>query len=162
MSKAVMGAMLALATACVPTSPAVGGVTGLAVNADGQLVMMASWCGTAPDGVVIYRHEAGELLDQAKLKTSTLSAGITSVNLDEPPAIWKVAEGNLKFEKGRTYTVRAYSSTANATFLGVDFTLDTKRAIPSGRIVIQEHGTSDSRDVMLSEAEFSARAKHLC
>lgn len=47
-----------LAFSCGYGSPALGGLTGVTVNGDGDLTMVASWCGKAPDGVVVYRRPA--------------------------------------------------------------------------------------------------------
>ncbi|TDD40319.1 hypothetical protein E1286_34430 [Nonomuraea terrae] len=89
-----------LTVACGYGSPASGGLTGVTVNADGQLTMVASWCGNAPDGVVVYRRAAGELLEHADIKAPSMTGGIMSMNLEEMPAGWSLQEGSLNFEDG--------------------------------------------------------------
>ncbi|MEU4235523.1 hypothetical protein AB0F17_65630 [Nonomuraea sp. NPDC026600] len=73
-----------LLVACGYGSPAQMGATGVTVTANGQLVMVTSWCaGSAPDGVQVYRYDtAGELQEQADIKAPSLTGGsdVISVN----------------------------------------------------------------------------------
>ncbi|TMR90783.1 hypothetical protein [Nonomuraea basaltis] len=162
--KGIAALTLALAAvSCGYGSPAPGGLTGLTVNADGQLTMVAAWCGRAPDGVAVYRRAAGELLDQADIKAPPLTGGgIASMNLEEKPAEWSLREGSLSFADGQTYMVSPYSSETHVGLEGVNFTTRSKEKIPPGKIVIQESTSDGSKDVLLAEDEFKTRAKHYC
>ncbi|MEU7743944.1 hypothetical protein [Nonomuraea sp. NPDC049158] len=153
-----------LLVACGYGSPAQMGATGVTVTADGQLVMVTSWCsGSAPDGVRVYRYDtAGELQDQADIKAPSLTGGSASLNLEEIPAGWSLREGNLKFEDGVKYRVAAYSSKTNAMLRPVDFTTKVKKDIPLDRILIQEYLSDRDKNVLLADGEFKARARLHC
>ncbi|MBB6551061.1 hypothetical protein [Nonomuraea rubra] len=157
-------AVLALAltaVSCGYGNPVPGGLTGLAVNADGQVTMVAAWCGRAPDGVVVYRRAAGELVVQADIRAPSLTGGIASMNLEEKPSEWSLQEGSLSFDHGQVYKVHAYSSETHVKFLGAEFTTDSTKKMSPGQILIQNH-TGGAKDVLLTEEEFKAQAKHLC
>jgi hypothetical protein len=152
-----------LLVACGYGSPAQMGATGVTVTADGQLVVVTSWCGSAPDGVRVYRYDtAGELLDQADIKAPSLTGGSASLNLEEIPAGWFLREGNLKLEDGVKYRVAAYSSKTNAMLSPVDFTTKVKKDIPLDRILIQEYLSDRDKNVLLTDGEFKARARLHC
>ncbi|MFI7445035.1 hypothetical protein [Nonomuraea indica] len=149
-------------TACVPTTPAPGGLTGLTVNAGGELVMVASWCGEAPDGVVVARYAAGETLEQADIKTPPLSGTSLSVSLENIPPGWRIQNGDLNFIAGQTYVISPYSSRTHVRLQDVDFTTQTKNSIPIRKIMIQEYTNDGSKNVFLSQEEFNQRAKLYC
>ncbi|MFG1684179.1 hypothetical protein ACGFNP_28680 [Nonomuraea sp. NPDC049269] len=153
-----------LVVACGYGSPAQMGATGVTVTANGQLVMVTSWCaGSAPDGVQVYRYDtAGELQDQADIKAPSLTGGSASLNLEEIPAGWSLREGNLKFEDGVKYRVAAYSSKTNAMFRSVDFTTKVKKDVPLDRILIQDYLPDRDKNVLLTDGEFKARARLYC
>ncbi|TYB61391.1 hypothetical protein FXF51_28460 [Nonomuraea sp. PA05] len=149
------------AVSCGYGNPVPGGLTGLMVNADGQLTMVAAWCGRAPDGVVVYRRAADELLEQADVRAPVLTGGIASMNLEEKPSDWSLQEGSLSFDEGQVYKVHAYSSETHVKLLGAEFTTESKKKISRGQVLIQNHAGA-TKDVLLTEDEFKAQAKYLC
>ncbi|MFI7614237.1 hypothetical protein ACIBP6_23685 [Nonomuraea terrae] len=148
--------------ACGYGSPASGGLTGVTVNADGQLTMVASWCGNAPDGVVVHRRAAGELLEHADIKAPSMTGGIMSMNLEEMPAGWSLQEGSLDFEDGQTYLIAAYSLETHTRFADAYFTTQSKQKIAQGEVMIPDHSTTPAKDAFLTEGEFVAQAEHQC
>ncbi|GAA1722781.1 hypothetical protein [Nonomuraea bangladeshensis] len=155
---------LATATGCVPTSPAAGGVTGITVNAEGRMAVVAAWCQEPPDGVIIYRRVNGDLVDQADLKAPKLSGTTASLDLERIPPGWSLLKGDLNFRPGQKYVAGAYNATSHARMADVTFTNDTKEKITAGSILVQNHAEHhpDGVDALLSAAEFTARAQHYC
>ncbi|AQZ62480.1 unnamed protein product [[Actinomadura] parvosata subsp. kistnae] len=157
--------VLATAAGCVPASPARGGVTGLTVNAEGRLTVVAAWCGLPPDGVIVYRRVNGDLVDQADVRAPKLSGSSASVDLERVTAGWSLASGDLDFQPGQRYMAGAYNRTTHVRMADVGFTHNTKRKITPGRVLVQDHGNEkepDGVDVLISEAEFAARARREC
>lgn len=151
-----------LAFSCGYGSPALGGLTGVTVNGDGDLTMVASWCGKAPDGVVVYRRAGDDLVEQADIKAPALAGRIASMSLAELPAGWTLQHGSLNFENGSTYLVAGYSSETHVRFADAYFTTQSKEKIPQGKIMIPDHSTTPSTDAFLTEGEFVAQAKYQC
>lgn len=155
---------LALATGCVPTSPVNGGVTGITVNDEGRMTVVAAWCQQSPDGVIIYRRVNGDLVDQADLKAPKLSGRTASLDLERVSSGWSLLKGDLNFQRGQKYVAGAYNATTHVRMADVTFTIETKEKIKAGSILVQDYGERhpDGVDVLLSAAEFSDRAQHYC
>ncbi|MFG1617850.1 hypothetical protein ACGFI3_34265 [Nonomuraea wenchangensis] len=157
---------LALATlmGCVPTSPALTGLTGITVNAEGRLTLVVAWCQQPPDRVIVYRRVNDRLEDQAELKAPKLSGSPVFLDLEKIPLGWSLVEGDLNFQPGRKYVVSAYNAKRPGGTFRVSFTTAYKTKPTAGRILVQDHSGEqpDGVDVPLSSAEFVARAKHYC
>lgn len=161
--RGVVGITLVTAvTACVPTVPSRGGLTGLTVDANGELVMVASWCGEAPDGVVVYRRADGELLEQADIKTPPITGTSVSMGLERVPPGWRIHKGDLKFVEGQTYAISPYSTKTHVRLQEVNFTAQSKGKIPKEKIMIQEYTNNGRNNVFLSREEFNQRVKQYC
>jgi hypothetical protein len=156
-----IGLALTLA-ACAPSDSTTGGLTGLTVNGEGALVMVAAWCGAAPDGVEVLHDTAEGLRDQANIEAPPLNGKTVSLNLDEKPDGWTLKKGSLNFQDGQTYTVRPYISKTHTTLFGVSFTHQTREKIPRDRIMIQDYANGVTRDVLLTKEEFSTRTQYYC
>ncbi|WP_162794651.1 hypothetical protein [Nonomuraea lactucae] len=151
-------------TACAPTATAPGGLAGLAVNAEGEPVMVATWCGAAPDGVVVYRLAGGEFLDHADIKPPPLTGTSVSMSLEKLPPGWQIQKGDLNFIEGQTYAISPYSTKTHVRLREVNFTTQSKNQIPRGKIMIQEYSAElgGTKDVLLSQEEFNQRAERYC
>lgn len=158
---------LAAATGCfpLPSEPAPGGMTGVTVNADGHLTLVAAWCEQPPDGVVIYRRVNGEHVDQADLTAPPLTGSTVSLDLEHIPPGWSLTSGDLDFVRGRKYMGSAYSLKTHVRMYDVVFTTESKKRVRPGQVIITEYGEQDGEtghDVLVSTAEFNARAPHFC
>ncbi|GAA3533371.1 hypothetical protein GCM10022419_010760 [Nonomuraea rosea] len=160
---AILGTQAVLA-ACVPTTPASGGQTGLTLNAEGRLTMAVAWCDQAPDGVIVYRRSGGELLDQAELKGPALSGKIAFVDLEELPEGWSLTEGDLNLRAEESYEIAAFKSGRQLVYFSVNLKEGHKSRLDRDHIVVQRHDTTEEggHDVELSEAAFMAQAVKSC
>ncbi|GAA4986345.1 hypothetical protein HD597_000158 [Nonomuraea thailandensis] len=159
-----LGALaLAALMGCVPTSPALTGLTGITVNAEGRLTLVVAWCRQPPDRVVIYQRVNDRLEDQAELKAPKLSRSPVFLDLEKIPPGWSLVEGDLNLQPGHKYVAGAYNAKTSGGTFRVSFTTASKKN-PTGRILIQDHSGEqpDGVDVPLSAAEFEARAKYYC
>ncbi|SEU27537.1 hypothetical protein [Nonomuraea wenchangensis] len=160
-----LGALaLAALMGCVPTSPALTGLTGITVNAEGRLTLVVAWCQQPPDRVVVYQRVNDRLEDQAELKAPKLSGSPVFLDLEKIPLGWSLVEGDLNFQPGRKYVASAYNAKKPGGTFRVSFTTAYKTKPTAGRILVQDHSGEqpDGVDVPLSSAEFVARAKHYC
>ncbi|MEU4512353.1 hypothetical protein AB0G05_22910 [Nonomuraea wenchangensis] len=139
-------------------------MTGVTVNAEGRMALVAAWCGQPPDGMIIYRRVNGDLVDQADLKAPELSGSMASLDLESIPPGWSLLKGDLNFQPGQKYVAGAYNATTHVRMADVTFTTRAKEKITAGSVLVQNHADHhpDGIDVLLSAAEFTARAQHHC
>ncbi|NUR87743.1 MAG: hypothetical protein HOY71_26970, partial [Nonomuraea sp.] len=152
-------AVLALvaATGCLPfpSDPSPGGLTGLTVNADGRLTLVATWCGRPPDRVVVYRRVNDDLVDQADLTAPPLSGSMAFLDLEKMSPGWSLTSGDLNFLRERTYMAAASDSKSHVRMYDVIFTLESKKKVRPGLVIITEYREQEEygHDVLLSTAE---------
>ncbi|MFI7424045.1 hypothetical protein [Nonomuraea sp. NPDC049684] len=161
-------ALLALtaATGCLPfpTTPSLGGLTGVTVNAEGRLTLVLAWCGRPPDGVAVYHRSDESLVDQARLTAPPLPGSMAYLDLEKISPGWSVAEGDLEFPRERKYMAAGYDAKRNARMYGVVFTGESGEKVRPGQVIVTEYREpeKDGHDVLLSTAEFTARVPHYC
>ncbi|WP_433367406.1 hypothetical protein [Streptosporangium sp. CA-115845] len=70
----------------------------------------------------------------------------------------------MNFQQGRKYFTRAYNAKTDEGTLHVTFTSAFKKKLTMERILLQDQDEQhpDEVDVLLSTAEFTARAQHYC
>ena len=101
---------------------------------------------------------------QRGLKAPKLPGSTASLDLERIPSGWSLLKGDLNFQRGQKYIAGAYNATTHVRMADVAFTKESKEKVTTGRILVQDYieQRPGAVDVLLSAAEFSARAQRYC
>lgn len=147
----------ALSMPLVACSVPVNGLTGVSVDAGGNLTVVLAWCGpTQPDSVTVYHEdERGEVTD-AVYVAPRLTGQVASFRLDDPGSSGWQLEGAPILREETAY--HAYGGTKDNSFAtgSVRFRLGATEQLRPGQVLLQGQEEGDS---VVSQAEFEGQVR---
>ncbi|MER5626447.1 hypothetical protein ABT061_36005 [Streptosporangium sp. NPDC002544] len=105
------------------------GITGITIDATGNLVVVLAWCGRQPDAVIVYHDRSaegaaapseyepssgGSSIEDAVYVAPRIEGGIASFRLDAPDSGWEAVLKPSAFDSTITYS--AYGATNDNSY----------------------------------------------
>ncbi|WP_406317419.1 hypothetical protein OHA77_09165 [Streptosporangium sp. NBC_01639] len=168
-------------------TPAIGGMTGVSVDAEGHPIIVLAWCdGATPDGVIVYHDEdtsgvpdvgiSGEssalpsitsstkVVDDVRFSAPSLDGQSASVRLDVPTDGWTVQPRPFVMVPGVEYHAFGGRRDNNFSTAHVSFTVGDIAKLKPGVVLLQQYDEKatpggDWVDVTISQEEFDRQGQ---
>lgn len=140
------------------------GLTGVARDTAGHLVVVLAWCGHAPNGVTIYHDNPSNTNDpnivDDSFRAPALHGNTAVVNIDQPAGGWTRTAAQKILSNAVEYSAYGWTSDNSYSTRAVDFKLSTVAALKPGQVLFQD--TKTNNDLVASQDDFVGHAAKLC
>jgi hypothetical protein len=141
------------------------GITGIAADSSGELVVTLAWCGRQPDVLTIYHDDPSRTDDpnvkDARFRAPKLKGNSTAVNLERPSNGWRPETSIPSLDQAVLYYAVGGTKDNSKATRHVAFHSTVAATLKPGQVFFQDAENS-FKDTVVSESEFTKRASKLC
>jgi hypothetical protein len=153
---------LTLVTGCgVKTN----GLTGIAVDDSGELLVALAWCGRQPDILTVYHDSPSNTTDpnitDVSFQAPKLSSNLAEVNVEHPGGGWAASATGAHLDQSAQYYAGAGTKDNARATRQVAFYPTVTAKLKPGQVFLQD-ADNNSADIIIPEADFAKRAARLC
>ncbi|NAS20143.1 hypothetical protein GT755_00425 [Herbidospora sp. NEAU-GS84] len=175
----VTAALLLGTSGCtVPTN----GITGITLDAEGNLVVAFAWCGRAPDGAIVHHDRTsigsaspappedpstvGPSIVDAVYTAPDLQAEVTSFRLDAPDNGWRLERKLQDFDPAISYSVYGGTDDNSFSTVTVSFELGDVEELKRrpGTVLVQswDERANEVVDTFIPQSDFDRDGNDDC